>query len=104
MPSTASYRSSLRATFCATPCFPAHARVERAVPASCSTMCSDGLVVFLTCVLCCTKIFCVQGGGFTRSFDLCHTVHKVHVSTHVRRRRRHLTLPCDKVAALVHKA
>lgn len=55
MPSTASYRSSLRATFCATPCFPAHARVERAVPASCSTMCSDGLVVFLTCVLCCTK-------------------------------------------------
>ena len=37
------------------PLFPAHARAERAVPASCSTMCSDGLIVFLTCVLCCTK-------------------------------------------------
>ena len=76
MPSSATGGSSPRAAYCATPCFPAHARAERAVPASCSTMCSDGLVVFLTCVLCCTKrmhlgrwILSEETGSASRSYS-----------------------------------
>ena len=76
MPSSATGGSSPRAAYCATPCFPAHARAERAVPAPCSTMCSDGLVVFLTCVLCCTKrmhlgrwILSEESGSAYRSYS-----------------------------------
>ena len=76
MPSSATRGSSPRAAYCATPCFPAHARAERAVPAPCSTMCSDGLVVFLTCVLCCTKrmhlgrwILSEESGSAYRSYS-----------------------------------